>query len=302
MAAVQIYPLEQFRQLIFTGFDYKLEDHVLDNISNLARQVGSPDYIKTPIFKKREIEKPKPKHKKHKETKNEEEDDFQTTKIETKTGIHADFDAIRSHINKLTDKNYPDMLNKIIDIIQHIVGDTAELHTIGTNIFEIASSNRYYSKIYADLYAKLYSDFDFIRAHYESNITKFTGLFETIVYVDPNDNYDRFCENNKSNERRKSLASFYMNLMNHGVVPKEMILQITQQLLERVVEYTSLENKKNEVDEMTDILSILFKKDLYKNNPWIPSEIRKLANCKVKECKSFTTKALFVYMDLSDLL
>ena len=223
---------------------------------------------------------------------------FHTTKIETKAGIDADFDSIRAFINKMTDKNYIDMRNKIIEIIEKMVSENSEtdLTGVGANIFEIASSNRYYSKIYADLYADLSSKFEFIKSKYEENFNRFTELFENIEYIDPNDNYDKFCEINKVNEKRKSLATFYINLMYCGIISKVKIMQITRNLLAKIYEYISIENKKNEVEELTETIALLYKKDLYKYDDAINYDkiesytiseiIKKIANSKVKDYKS----------------
>jgi hypothetical protein len=238
---------------------------------------------------------------------------FHTTRIEAKAGVDADFDSIRSFINKMTDKNYSDMRNKIVEIIEKIVSENndSDLSSIGSNIFEIASSNRYYSKIYADLYADLCSKFEFIKSKYEENLEKFTELFENIDYVDPNENYDKFCEINKINEKRKSLATFYINLMYCGVVSKRDIMVITRNLLAKVYEYISMENKKNEVEELTETVALLYRKDLYKDDEaedyeaiegfTISEIIQKIANSKVKDYKSLTNKALFKFMDLIDM-
>jgi len=327
-----IYSLEQIEDIIFTGFDYELPEHVIEKISNLAMEVGSPDYVRTPIFKKREnpmkveptsvISHSKDQGKKKRGNKamelvNDEDWDsirtFHTTRIEAKIGVDADFDSIRSFINKMTDKNYSDMRNKIVEIIEKIVSENndSDLSSIGSNIFEIASSNRYYSKIYADLYADLCSRFEFIKSKYEENLEKFTELFEKIDYVDPNENYDKFCEINKINEKRKSLATFYINLMYCGVVSNRDIMVITRNLLAKVYEYISIENKKNEVEELTETVALLYRKDLYKDDEaddyepiegfTISEVIQKIANSKVKDYKSLTNKALFKFMDLIDM-
>jgi hypothetical protein len=325
-----IYSLEQIEDIIFKGFDYELSDEVMEKISSLAMEVGSPDYVKTPIFRKREnpmkveptISINKEQGRKRRGNKGMEainDDDwdtirtFHTTKIETKAGIDADFDSIRAFINKMTDKNYIDMRNKIIEIIEKIVSENSgsDLSSIGSNIFEIASSNRYYSKIYADLYADLSSKFEFIKSKYEENFNKFTELFDTIEYVDPNENYNKFCEINKINEKRKSLATFYINLMYCGVISKVQIMHITRSLLAKIYEYISIENKKNEVEELTETIALLYKKDLYKDDEandydkieghTISEIIKMIANSKVKDYKSLTNKALFKFMDLIDM-
>jgi len=323
------YSLEQFETILFNGFDYKITDETMKIILNLASQVGSPNYDKTPIFKKRENQMaagtthviPKDGERKRRGKANEILNNgawgsvtpFHTTKIETKTGIEGDFDLIRSFINKMTDKNYLDMRNKIIEIIDKIVLTTCEtkLTNIGTNIFDVASSNRYYSKIYADLYTDLSQKYDFIREKYQENLTQFVSLFTNIEYVDPNENYDRFCEINKINEKRKSLATFYINLMNNGIISKIEIINITRNLLADVYKFISIENKKNEVEELTETISLLYKKELYGADHGdsyekiegftISKIIEKIANSKVKDYKSLTNKALFKFMDLIDI-
>ena len=330
------YNLEQIEDIIFKGFDYNIPDDVMEKISNLVVQVGSPDYVKTPVFKKRDnpmkinpetslnsnsVAKDSSKKRrgnKHMEMNDEDWNSvkpFQTTKIETKTGIDADFDSIRTIINKITDKNYSDMCDKIIEIIDRLVLENSEsnLSVIGENIFDIASSNRYYSKIYAQLYSLLSSRYNFIKEQYLQNLDKFTDLFNNIEYVDSNENYDRFCEINKINEKRKSLAAFYINLMYCGIISRDIIISITRNLLSKAYEYISLENKKNEVEELTETISILYKNDLYNedNQNDISYEkikgftiieiIEKIANSKVKDYKSLTNKSLFKFMDLIDM-
>jgi hypothetical protein len=329
------YTLEQIENIIFNGFDYEIPDNIMETISDLALKVGSPDYVKTPIFKKREnpmkvepnsvavtgtkesFGNKKKRGNKGMEILNNDDWDslrtFQTTKIESKTGVDADFDSIRALINKITDKNYIDIRNKIVEIIEKMVTENSEnvLSNIGTNIFDIASSNRYFSKIYADLYTDLSSKFDFIKYKYRENLDRFTELFNNIEYVDPNENYDRFCEINKINEKRKSLASFYINLMNNGIISKEEIMIITRNLLANIYKFISLENKKNEVEELTETIAILYKKQLYEDDDAecydeieghnISEIIEKIANSKVKDYKSLTNKALFKFMDLIDM-
>ena len=331
------YTLEDFENITFSGFEYTIPDSVLETISKLAMHVGSPDYVRTPIFPKRENpmkaassvaedstlpsnfkdNTKKRRGNKAMEIVNDEDWNairtFQTTKIETKIGVEADFDAIRALVNKLTDKNYNEMSGKIFEIIEKVVSENQEtqLGIISSNIFDMASSNRYYSKIYAQLYSELSNKFEFIKHAYLDNLKRFTELFDIIEYVDPNQNYDKFCEINKINEKRKSLASFYLNLMNFGIISKTEIMQITRNLLAKVYEFISLDNKKNEVDELTETVAILYKKDMYEDDDGDEYEqiqgytineiVEKIAKSKVKDYKSLTNKSLFKFMDLIDM-
>jgi hypothetical protein len=325
--AAMIYNLDSINEILFNGFDYKLPQETLEIISNLALQVGSPDYVKTPVFQKREnpmkVEPPKDTLKKNRRIKpteiiNHADWDtlrtFQTTKIEEKSGIMAQIDSIRVYLNKLTDKNYIDIHNKIIEIIDNVINESISLEDMcqfSSTIFEIASTNRFYSKIYAELYSDLSTKYEVMKTTFEANFKNFTDLFNNIEYVDPNVNYDRFCEINKINEKRKALAAFYLNLMLNGIISEKQIMQITRNLLSQIYSFISQDDKKNEVDELTETVSILYKKELYANcdddnydkidGYDINEVIERIANSKVKDYKSLTNKTLFKFMDLIDM-
>lgn len=326
------YTLDDVNRILFDGFDFNLPEETLQTISQLALQVGSPDYVRTPVFKKRENPmKVEPsvkenngfvkKGKRGKAIEIVSDEDwnairttFQPTKIEEKVGIDAQIDTIRAFLNKLSDKNYIDMRNKIIDSFDKIFSENItneDLLRISSAIFDIASTNRFYSKIYADIYSELLTKYEIIKDVLHQNLKNFEYLFTNIEYIDPNENYDKFCEINKINEKRKSLASFYLNLMFNGIISKTEIMIITRNLLAQIYSFISIENKKNEVDELTENIGILYKKELYEDDDGDEYEqiegftineiIERIANSKVKDYKSLTNKALFKFMDLIEM-
>jgi hypothetical protein len=330
MTQAMKYTLNDIQDIMFRGFDYVLPENTLKIISELSLQVGSPDYVKTPIFQKREnpmkVEPSKEinntfkKNKRNKAVEIISNEDweslrtFQTTKIEEKVGIDAQIDLIRSLLNKMTDKNYNDIRNKIIDLIDKLIQDnihSEDMMRLSSTIFEIASNNRFYSKIYADLYSELLTKYDMMKSTFENNLNVFTSLFDKIEYVDPKVNYDKFCEINKINEKRKSLAAFYLNLMYNNIISKITIMKITRNLLQQMYMFIFEEDKKNEVDELTETIAILYKKELYENDEGddyiliegftITELIEKIANSKVKDFKSLSNKSLFKFMDLIDM-
>jgi hypothetical protein len=329
MATKIRYSLDEINNIMFKGFNFIMPDETLKIISELALQVGSPDYVKTPVFQKKEnpmkieptnkdFSNKKSKRNKVIEIINDEDWEtlrtFQSTKIEEKNGINVEIDTIRIYLNKLTDKNYIDMRNKIIEIIDKLIEEnitTENMLHLSSTIFDIASTNRFYSKIYADLYSELSIKYNMMKDIFENNLNKFTDLFNNIEYVDPKVNYDKFCEINKINEKRKSLAAFYLNLMTNGIIQPKIIMDITRNLLLQLYNFISIDDKKNEVDELTENISILYKKDLYENYKGEDDEkidgftineiIEKLANSKVKNFKSLTNKSLFKFMDLIDV-
>jgi hypothetical protein len=326
------YNLSDFQNIISNGFNFELPSDTIHMISELALQVGSPTYIKTPIFqKKNNIIQNNNDYKdinKKKKTKNSEQinDDnwvsirtFQTTKIEQKVGIDAQIDLIRLHINKLTDKNYIDIRNKIVEIIDKILNDNNDnddINKVSNIIFDIATNNRFYSKNYADLYSDLINNYSSMKKVFEDNFNQFINYFDNIEYIDPSIDYDKFCKINKENEKRKSLSAFFVNLMKNNIISRDKIAKLIENLLNQLLKYIQEENKKNEVDEITENISILYCYELFHddnsnidennfnisiNGLNITDTIHKLAHSKLKDYKSLTNKSIFKYMDMIDL-
>ena len=72
--------------------------------------------------------------------------------------------------------------------------------------------------------------------------------------------------------------------------------------------FISMDNKKNEVDELTENIALLYRVDLYATTNYDPIDgmniaqvIDKIARSKTKDYKSLTNKALFKFMDLVNL-
>ena len=332
---IPTYSFEDFNRISFDGFNFTLPQETIQIIQDLARQVGSPSYVKTPIFQKREnplktpLAKDIPQGFKKKRNKNNEilnDEDwetfrtFQPTKIEKKEGIDAKFDIIRSNLNKLTDKSYLELKEKIMDTMKEIVDDgentesqdNKDILAIGKSIFDIASTNRFYSKIYADLYAELIGRFEIMKEVFYNSFDTFLEMFNNIEYIDPSVDYDKFCKINKDNEKRRALSAFFINLMINKVISRERIMLILKNLLSQINTYISIENKKNEVDEITENIAILYKKEFLENNSESVSDciidgmtiiefIVKIANSKTKDYLSLTNKTIFKFMDMIEM-
>jgi hypothetical protein len=338
---IEKYSLQDFNNIIFNGFDFKLPDETVNLISELSLEVGSPSYIKTPVFKKKEHPNPLTKnvvplhnagfdqsvssshafqYKKRRgrniEILNDEDWEnlrsFHATVIEQKVGIDVQIDLIRSHLNKMSDKNYQDLKNKIIDVIDTLIENditNENLLLVSSSIFEIASTNRFYSKLYADLYCDLISKYDFMKEVFEKSFHSFMDVFTKIEYVDPDKDYDQFCKINKDNEKRKSLSAFFVNLTMNGLITKQELLNVICSLIQKVYEFMVLENKKNEVDELTENIALLCgnksiletKECIVLDGMTIEESIRQLANSKSKKYASLSNKSIFKYMDMIDM-
>jgi hypothetical protein len=314
-----VYTLNDFRDITFGGFDIKLPDKTIEIITVLAEQVGSPTYIKTPVFAKRELPVVKEPIFKKKRRANQgmesvcDEDweslrTFQTTKIEQKIGIDAQFDLIRSSLNKITEKTYDDQCNKICDILDELKSSEENMLRVGNAIFEIASTNRFYSKLYADLYTMLIHKYEIMHLIFENNLNSFLELFTKIEYISAEADYDAFCKNNLNNEKRKALSMFFVNLSLTKIITDDKIVEFAANLLKQVMLFIHEENKKNEVDEMIENIAILYNKETFdkSESQVIDGEtfvktIEELAKSKAKNFQSLSNKAIFKCMDMVDM-
>ena len=209
------------------------------------------------------------------------------------------------------------MREKIIEKINTLENNLEEDYKkVGNMIYETASTNKFYSKIFADLFAELVSKYAWLKQIFDEKYNNIMEQYKHIQYFDPDEDYDKFCDMNKVNEKRKAVTSFFVNLSLNGLVEKKYIVRILKDLLENVMELIVIQNRKNEVDELTENIAILFNKEildlvlnlednnvseLLVNDKSIIEIITLLAKCKAKDYVSLSNKAIFKYMDLIEM-
>jgi hypothetical protein len=323
MAVVTKYSKSDFDKIQMDGFTYQLSPDTMKIIQLIATQVGSPEYIKTPQFEKRVSNVIIPRNKKGKNQELNDEDwntlrNFQTTVIHKKEGIDASIDQIRKYLNKMTTKTYASLKEQIIETIGQIIGEdtdselwddelTADMNKIGESIFSIASGNSFFSVMYAELFKELMQKFDFMKVIFETNFEKFRSIFNTIQYCDPNVDYDKFCSNNKENEKRRAISLFYVNLMLQEVIVPSKVIDIINDLQVYMNKIIIEDNNKNIVDELSEVLYILITNSydkLKKETSWntIIECIKNITSMKMASVPSLSNKTIFKHMDMLDVL
>ncbi|NBP65401.1 MAG: hypothetical protein EBU66_12180 [Bacteroidetes bacterium] len=253
---------------------------------------------------------------------------FQKTEMKKKEGIELSIDNIRAALNKLTDKTYSVMFANILkeiaglfDACQNDTSDEHNTHTVmnrvASSIFTTASSNAFYSEIYARLFHDLmakekepdHTEYAVFRSVFEQNLASFMSLFDTIEYCDPKKNYDKFCDINKANEKRKAMSLFIVNLMKIGIVEKSHVLAIMKQLQDLLYSNMKQEGKTNEVDELAENIFIMVKHShavftgaVSENEAFQArvEQITEISKMKIKSKPSITNKTIFKHLDMLD--
>lgn len=308
------YKLEYFENLIFDGIAYKLDDSVVLKLDEIARQVGAPEYVKTPQFDNSKSNGNKNRRRQY-EVKSEDWEairKFETTKMKKSEGIDLSIDLVRKHLNKVTDKNYDIMIVEITKELDKIVeeyelsDDTKpELSKISKTIFKIASGNIFYSELYARLYKTMCDKYDFIKKNVVNDFYEFKTIFKNIEYCDPTENYDKFCENNKNNEKRRALGLFYVNLCKYDIIECSKVIDIIKEIQNYMIDLLNIENKKPLVEELSELLYVMIVKghtifvenDIFNE---IMDNVTSVSKMKPKEFISLSNKTKFKHMDILD--
>lgn len=273
------------------------------------------------------------KRNKHKPSQISDEDwtlirTFQKTEMKKTEGIEKRIDTIRALLNKLTDATYgvvePEILSEVNNIIREENDNNSEckedgngisetdeenIHKIAHSIFNTASSNMFYSALYAKLFKRLVQCHDVFTKVFEKKYSEFVGLFKRIEYVDPSVDYSRFCEVTKMNDKRRAMSMFIINLMKEEMLESDSVVEIVKELQEMINSYIKQANKMNELEELNENIFILLtngKSILSNHEKWesIVSNVTFLSTLKVKmkEYPSVNNKLIFKNMDILEEL
>ena len=305
------YTLNDFKRVSLNN-NFEVSDETISIVNKLATLVGAPTYKRTPVFTKPIMRRERPRRAKVTITASDWEEmrNFKVTELnKNEEGIDKKIDDIRNLLNKITSKNFDSIKTNIVDMLNNIISsdvDKNELLKVGESIFEIGCMNKFWSKLYADLYKELMSSFPVMRDICMQNFNSFSTLFENIRYVSE-ENYDEFCLVNKENSKRRAISSFFVHLMKEGVIEASKIANIIVNLSDKFIEYISKEGMKNQVDEICENLFILIKEGidtietddtLEEVHDKITTFVSDVTSFKTKDYKSFTSKTLFKFMDL----
>jgi len=258
-------------------------------------------------------------------------------------GIEKIIQEIRICLNKMTDKNYAKQRDEIKEKMKSISvledggdadadADTSgdaerekEWRKVGKILFDIASTNKFFSKIYAQLYLELMEEFALFREIVDTFIEGFILKLQTIQYVDPDKDYDGYCKYTKQQDERKAMTGFLVHLAVGYLAVKgddkaaakaaEMaakLCQIVAELTEKVVGLIDKESSANEVEEITEILFLFFSvggktltEEWKKGGNWeegVSDKFVFLSKQKVKEHPSLSSRALFKFSDIQKII
>lgn len=317
------YNLEDYSKIIFNGINYTIPETVKQIIHKLSTELGTSihstsdtadrDYNVKRAHPPNVIRRSKSVINKRVNADDESWEKikpFQCTKIDKKEGLEKTVNDICACLNKISNKNYDIQRDAIFTLIRETITDDQDqtnLHKVSNAIFNLASTNKFYSDLYATLYKELIVEFPIFNNVVGGFIEQYLECVNQIEYVDQNTDYDKYCDNNKLNDKRKAMAAFIVNMMARDIIEKEHVFNILKQLEVKCTEYLNEPIKMYNIDEITENIYILVTMSnvlLKTNAGWteIVDNIKKWSQYKSKEHKGLSSRAVFKYMDILDFI
>ena len=271
-----IYDITTFETILHQGFEYKLPIEVIQCLTTLHNKCSyTPSPYKQVSFKQIVFNTPKP------------------IGIYTNETISSSTE-MRLALNKITYKSYLTNIDLIINIFIS-VSETERIE-LETTMMEIFTSNRFYAKLYADIFSTCWktqpSFINCFNSHYEV----FISSFNTIVYVSPDIDYDLFCKNNIIQEKQKTFSCFMLNLTLNEVISKEYVNNMVTILSKYIDQHMNSSEYIYIIDEMIENIVLCYNTKIF-----IESNIKfvsKISTYKPKQFEGISSKTIFKLMDL----
>ena len=264
--------------------------------------------------KKRDFRQKEPVHAHNNNTRSDEGVDvewemmraFKATKIESKTGIEKTVNDIRIALNKISSANYDKQRDAVLTLVNGYFDSDEKTETntrrISKAIFDIASTNKFYSEMYAKLYKELIGSQSTFSELLDDLVNGFMQLDAIPVYIDPDSDYDGFCAYSKACEIRKSTSAFLVNCLKLQLITPSRIADI----LCEFVKYVDTKRKEDgfskcveEVVENVYIIVTMCLSDLSSTQQWNEYILPKVTQfVEEKSAQSMSNRAVFKFMDV----
>lgn len=290
------YNIENFKLSFLKQKDKNIDKNTNEILINLAKKLNCFHEKKYKNTNEKYIESLK---------------NFKVTQIKNNLDNESKYlQNIRKILNIITDSNYINYYDEIYKNLEYVKNNFAEKYKlICEDVYKLLSTNYLYSKPNCQIFKFLIKKDNIIKSILDYELENFIKIFDNLIYISPDINYDNFCKYNKYNEQRRAKINFYINLYLINVIDCEEINRISIILIDLIKNNLNNENYKNEIDELSEynylIITEIYEK-LFKENEnyanYLFSNVLIFSNYKLKDYKSITNKFIFKHMDIIDEL
>lgn len=268
-----------------------VSDDILERINSIVTQVGSPTYIRTPMFTKKKRNK-----------------SYESMVIPNKPEKTFG-QKILEILNKLNNSTYDVMKPKLIEIINSSKSNNNNHSEIVSKIYELVSFQSFNIELYGVLFKDLVILFPELK---ELCLQEFNNYIPHFINIKctGSDNYDLFCEYNEKNDSIRCLSRFYVELYKHKLLDLQSITNLIENIQNNLLEKIKVtDNDPNEspcVEYTENIYTLIIgtSKELINSSQWnniynILIEVKALDR---KIYKNMNSKIKFKHMDILDFI
>ena len=164
-------------------------------------------------------------------------------------------------LNKMSEQNYDKLKVEMFELVKSIES-IEDIHKITNTIFNIASTNVFYSKIFSKLYTDLIplnKEFFFVfQTHYDNYLTE----LNKIEYISSTTDYDKFCDYNKEIDKMDSMLSFFINLMKNNICSVDNIANLCISLQKKLNTGIEIKEQQEHNEKLLNAIYIIVKESI----------------------------------------
>lgn len=292
-----MYDIGVFKTVNPVDSSYKLPENIISNIDLLHKLLGVNNLI----------DNAPRKHTRDNADNWKKREVFKATVVSKLEGISQIIGDIKKHMNKLTLKNYDDNLNEIIELTDTLLETDSEcIHQIIDILVTVSCNNKYYSNLYAKIYMTMIDKHEFFTVGKTNIINDYLIELTNIYTVDSTVDYDKFCESNKINEKRRARLLFITHLYKEGGYETNDLLRIIngidQMMNDKKTDKIHIE-LINELSEDVNVFVTNMVEQIKSDTEFtfILDNVRTYTTCNIAEYPGITSRVKFKYMDMLDL-
>lgn len=222
----------------------------------------------------------------------------------SKSELENIIERIRKLLNKISNTNFNKIVTEFMCLYNVYLDSSSsnDIDIINNTIFDIITSNIFFSDIYIKFYIELQNNYPLIKELINNSINKlYINIDNLKIYCSNND--DELAKINKENDKIKAFVIFYINLYVNGYIDYKIIIDYIYYIQSKLLDYIDRENKKILCEELTNILFLIIDKSylslkLNKEYDIIYRNIEYISKLKVNDKPSISNKIIFKHKDL----
>jgi hypothetical protein len=304
---MRTYSIEQFTDIASNLNKHVLPEDVLSVYDKLLKELNIN--TRTVEYEQKDKRYKRPKNNKQELLTSGKVVEFKQKETVEKTDYEKIMVNIRGSLNKLSSKNYDtqtELLRTYLDEISEL-NDESYLMECSSYLFDVASKNKFFSEMYANLYIELSNIYPIFEERKEQFIVDCMDSLDTIIYVDESQDYEGFCKNNKQNDIRRSMNTFLIHLYKKKQCNIQCVLKMITAILDKIDANKTIASQTHIIEELTENLFIFISEligELKEHTSWdaILNQITEYTKIKVSDYPGLTTRIKFKFMDMMDIV